>query len=248
VRLKLIACEILYREVCAVAARSVNQIDLQFLPKGLHDIGAAGMRERLQAEMDAADTCYEAVLLGYALCGNGLTGLAARRTPLVVPRAHDCITLFLGSRARYLDYFNSHPGVYFKTTGWIERGQDLAQLDQSAIRKKLGIGQSYEELAARYGEENARFLWEQIGDYTRHYGQYTFIEMGLEPDDRFERLAREQAAERGWKFEKVRGDLSLLQRLVDGPWDEKDFLRVPPGWRVAVTYDDGIVQAERIPS
>jgi len=249
VRLKLIACEIFYREMCAAAARAVNQIDLEFLPKGLHDIGSAKMLAQLQATVDRVDASrYEAVLLGYALCGNGLAGLCARSLPLILPRAHDCITLFLGSKERYLDYFNSHPGVYFKTTGWIERGQDLAQLDQAAIRRKTGIGQSYEERAARYGEENARFLWEQIGDYTRHYGQYTFIEMGIEPDDRFERLAREQAAERGWKFEKVQGDMALIQRLVDGAWDEKDFLAVPPGWRVAVTYDDGIVQAERIPS
>jgi hypothetical protein len=70
--------------------------------------------------------------------------------------------------------------------------------------------------------------------------------MGVEPDGRFERWAREQAAERGWKFEKLQGDMSLLQRLVDGPWDEADFLTVPPGGRVAVTYDDAIIQAERI--
>jgi hypothetical protein len=210
-------------------------------------MGAAPMLERLQAEVDAVEAVrYEAVLLGYALCGNGLAGLRARQTPLVIPRAHDCITLFLGSRQRYLDYFSSHPGVYFKTTGWLERGMDLAQLGQSAISHKMGIGQSYEELVARYGEENAKYLYEQIGDYTRNYGQYTYIEMGVEPDGRFERWAREQAAERGWKFEKLQGDMSLLQRLVDGPWDEADFLTVPPGGRVAVTYDDAIIQAERI--
>ncbi len=244
-RLKLIACEIFYREMCAAAARSVNQIDLEFLPKGLHDIGSAEMVARLQACVDQVESPrYEAVLLGYALCGTGLAGLAARERPLVLPRAHDCITLFLGSKERYLEYFNSHPGVYFKTTGWIERGSDVAQLDQTIIRKKMGIGQSYEELAARYGEDNAKFLWEQIGDYTRNYGQYTFIEMGVEPDDRFERTAREQAGERGWKFEKVQGDMGLIQRLVDGPWEDGEFLVVPPGARVTVTYDERIVEAE----
>ena len=78
----------------------------------------------------------------------------------------------------------------------------------------------------------------------RSYRQLTFIEIGVEPDDRFERHARDEAARRGWQFEKVQGDLSLIQRLVDGVWDEKEFLVVPPGWRVVARYDDDIIGAE----
>ena len=130
-RLKLIACEIMYRELCAAVARSVNLVDVEFLPKGLHDIGQAGMSGRLADVLAGVDeTRYEAVLLGYGLCSNGLVGLAARSIPLVVPRAHDCITLFLGSKERYLEYFQDHPGVYFKTSGWIERGVGLHQGDR----------------------------------------------------------------------------------------------------------------------
>ena len=76
-----------------------NQVDIEFLPKGLHDIGQAGMSARLSEVLAAVDeTKYEAVLLGYGLCSNGLVGLTARSIPLVVPRAHDCITLFLGEQ------------------------------------------------------------------------------------------------------------------------------------------------------
>src|ERR1051326_7872623 len=111
-RLKLISCEVFYREMCAAIARSPHVVDIAFLPKGLHDMGAKGMRERVQAALDQVDeTHYDAVLFGYGLCNNGLAGLTARTIPLVVPRAHDCITLFLGCRQRYLDYFNTHPGV-----------------------------------------------------------------------------------------------------------------------------------------
>jgi hypothetical protein len=78
----------------------------------------------------------------------------------------------------------------------------------------------------------------------KHYRQVTFIEMGVEPDASFERRAREEAAGRNWKFEKVAGDLAMIQRLVDGIWDEREFLVVPPGRRVGAKYDEGIITAE----
>jgi len=246
VRLKLIACEILCREFCAAVARSTNQVDLEFLPKGLHDIGQAGMSARLKEALDRVDESrYDAVALGYALCSNGLVGLAARSLPLVLPRAHDCITLFLGSKERYLDYFQKNPGVYFKTSGWIERGDGLAQLSRDSIAVQAGMTQTYEELLAKYGEDNARFLYEQLCNMTRNYSRLAFIEMGIEPDDRFERHTRQEAAERGWQFEKLTGDMTLIQRLLDGPWDEDRFLVVPPGCRVAASFDDDIIKADK---
>lgn len=127
-RLKLISCEVLYREMCFAIARSPHQVDVEFLPKGLHDLGSEPMRRRLQECVDRVDAQFEAVLMGYALCGNGLVGLCARAVPIVIPRAHDCIALLMGSRQRYQAYFDENPGVYFRSTGWLERGGNLEQV------------------------------------------------------------------------------------------------------------------------
>jgi hypothetical protein len=238
-----LACEIFFRELCAAAARSVNRIDPEFLPKGLHDLGHERMRQRLGEVLARVDaSAYDAVVLGYGLCNNGVVGLTAGPTALVIPRAHDCITLFLGSKQRYLDYFYAHPGVYFKTSGWIERGEDLAQYGPDSIERRSGLIQSYEELVAKYGEDNARYLQEQLG-LTRNYSRLTYIEMGVEPDDRFERHTRELADQRGWQFERLQGDMRLIQALLDGRWDEEDFLVVPPGHRIEASFDDSIVKA-----
>ena len=105
--------------------------------------------------------------------------------------------------------------------------------------------QTYDELVAKYGEDNAKFLYEQLCNMTRNYSGLTFIEMGIEPDDRFERQARQQAAERGWKFEKLAGDMTLVRQLVDGPWDDERFLVVPPGGRVAASFDEKIIKVEK---
>jgi hypothetical protein len=244
-RLKLIGCEVLYRELCLAASRSRNQVDIEFLPKGLHDLGASGMSRQLREALARVDQDrYEAILLGYGLCNNGLVGLAADRIPLVLPRAHDCITLFLGSRERYEAYFHQNPGTYFLTSGWIERGNQVGIASQLSIPHLTGMTSSYPELVAKYGEDNASFLYRELCDTTRNYRQVTLIEMGVEPDDRFERKAREEAGQRRWNFEKVAGDLRLLTLLVDGPWDAGDFLVVPAGHSIRPSYDEQIVTLE----
>jgi len=247
VRLIAITCEILYREMCLAVARSRNIVDLVFLPKGLHDIGQEKMSARLADAIAQVDTSrYEAICLGYALCNNGIVGLTAPQIPLVVPRAHDCITLFLGSHRRYLEYFNANPGVYFQTPGWIERGEDLSQHGPDSIVRKMGLLQTYEEWVAKYGEENARYLQEQLGELTRNYGKLTYIRTHTGCDDRFEEIARQKASQRGWKFEVLEGDLRLIQALVDGEWNESEFLVVPPGGRIAPSFDDNIIRPEML--
>jgi hypothetical protein len=242
-RLKLISCEILYREVCAAVAGSKHVVDVEFLPKALHDIGAETMRGRLQEVIDRVDgPAYSAILLGYALCGLGAVGLRAPAVPLVIPRAHDCITLFLGSKEWYLEYFQDHPGTYFRTTGWLERGDDQTQpAGELSIHDRLLGGRSREELVAKYGEDNAAYLWEQLGDYTRNYRRLTYIETGIEPDKSFETSAEEEAHRRGWAYEKIRGDLRLVRSLVDGAWPDSEFLVVPPRRAVVATNDDMII-------
>ncbi|MCF7847440.1 MAG: DUF1638 domain-containing protein [Kiritimatiellales bacterium] len=242
---KLISCEIFFREMEFLLEQSPHEIDVEFMQKGLHDIPTAEMRARIQDQVDAAsEENHDAILLGYGLCNNGLDGVLARNVQLVLPRAHDCITLFFGSRQRYQEYFFSHPGTYFLTTGWIERNKIAEELKQLSIPNQTGMDMTYEELVEKYGEDNAQFLWKELCYTERNYSQITFIEMGVEPDGSFEQTAREEAVSKHWKFSKVPGDLSLIRRLLNGDWDEEDFLVVPPHHRIAANHTEAIVAAE----
>ena len=252
-RYKLIACEILFRELSYVAARSPHRVDVEFLAKGLHDIGRPNMFAELNRVLETVDpTVYDAVLLGYALCNGGVVGLEPRgNVPLIIPRAHDCITLFLGDKQRYEDYFFAKPGTYFKTMGWIERGDHLAQYTQTTNHAsqrgvadgKTGQMLSYEQMVERYGEENAKYIWEQLVGMP-HYKRMTYIEMGIEPDDHFEQTARREADERGWEFEKLPGHLRLFENLVNGQWHPDDFLIVQPGQKIDFDYTGQIFRAD----
>jgi hypothetical protein len=244
-RLTLISCEVFTRELCETAARSPHQVDLVFLPKGLHDIGCSGMRERLQAAVDRVDeSLCDMILLGYGLCNNGIAGLAARGLPLVVPRAHDCMTLFFGSRERYEEHFRQNPGTYFLTTGWIERGEATGDLRQLSIQHANGMDLTYKELVEKYGEDNAQFLYDQLCDQTKHYRRLTFITMGLEPDGSFLAEAQKRAAEKGLEFTTEQGNLRLIHALVSGPWSDEEFLTVHPGERIVTDFDGALIRAE----
>ena len=239
-RLRIVACEIFFRELCSLAARSPRTVDVEFLPKGLHDRGGDVMRGRLQAAIDATDpTKHDTVALAYGLCNNGLVGLEARSVPLVLLRAHDCITAFLGSRDRYARHFEERPGTYFETTGWLERGVDGGPYGLPS--QTGGLGFDLAVLAEKYGEDNARYIRDTM---TRHYRRLAFIRMGVEPDSSFEDRTRELAVERGWEFEALDGDLGLLRRLVDGPWDLADFLVLQPGQRAAATLGGEVIVVE----
>jgi hypothetical protein len=239
-RLLLIGCEVLLRELCDAVVHSPHLVDIQFMPKGLHDLGGPEVRRRIQEAIDAADEArYDAIVLGYALCGNGLSGIQARGVQLVLPRAHDCITLLLGSRARFQEHFTANPGTYYRSVGWIERG--------AAIQQQLtGMGfhrTSLESLIERYGESNGRYLYEEYRRYEQAYTKLTYIDNGLAPDETFLERARAEAQEKGWSFETVTGELTIFRRLLAGEWND-DFLIVFPGQQTAATYGEDIIKID----
>jgi len=98
----------------------MNTIDPMFTPKGTHE-KPDNLRELIQNGIEEADKagCYDAVLLGYGLCGNATNGITAGSIPLVIPRAHDCCTLFLGSKGKFIEYFGENPSLEWSSSGYM---------------------------------------------------------------------------------------------------------------------------------
>lgn len=244
-RLHLIACEVFQRELMQAAAASEHQVDVAFAPKDLHNRGGTAMAQELQRLVDAVPAGVDAVLLGWALCSNGLVGLRARAAPLVAYRADDCIACLLGSRARYRTEFDAEPGTYWQSAGWIERsppdgGQTLAPVGGG---EPDPADPRWLALVGRYGAENARFLWDELSAQTAHYTRLAYIDTGVGPQAALQAEARRRAAARGWRFQAMRGDPAWIAALVGGAWDAERFLVVPPGHRVEARYDGSLVGA-----
>ena len=239
-KLYCLACEVLARPLYLSAARSAHIVDIQLIQRGLHN-QPAKLRNVLQAAVDAASQkAYDTIALGYGLCGQATAGLVARNLPLVIPKAHDCITLFLGSRARYQEQFDQFPGTYWYAQDYIERD------DGSGASLALGSGldtnadQIYAEYVEKYGQDNADYLMEVMGAWKQHYQRAAYIDLGVGDGSAVEAKAQEQAARRGWSFDRVAGDMVLLRRLLEGDWG-KDFLILQPGQKLVMTYDDEVI-------
>lgn len=239
-RIQLIGCEILTRELARAAADSSATVDLVFLPKALHDLGPRMMRERLQQAIDAADPMrHDVVVLGYALCGTGLAGLRAGRLPLVAPRAHDCISLLLGSARRYEQLVTEEPGTYFRSRGWVERAADLTP----AGLRETGVGMSLADLIAKYGEDNGFYLYREFTRYQQNYKRLVYIRTSA-GETRAEQKARDEAESKGWRFEPVTGDPGWFRRLAAGEWNDlADFVVAQPGQCFEARYDGAIFAA-----
>jgi|CZKI01.1.fsa_nt_gi hypothetical protein len=231
----LIACRVLEAEIAALAQGATHIVRREFFDIGLHD-QPSRLRSLLAGAIGRAedDPAVQQVVLGYGLCGLALTDLAPRRCPLVVPRAHDCITLYLGSKERYAAQMRDEPGTYWYSPGW-NRAQRVPGPEREA---KLRA-----EYAAKFGAEEAEALLELEREAFAQHTTAGYTDLGLPGDDKDRRYAERCAGALGWRFQRHAGDATLLRDLLRGPWDSERFLVVRPGERIAHAADASIVKA-----
>ncbi|MDR0450218.1 MAG: DUF1638 domain-containing protein [Treponema sp.] len=237
--IKVIACEVIKKELDILLTKNrKNKITVCYLTKELHQYGKERMASDIQKAIDETQSAeFNAIALVYGLCNYGIRDLHGE-LPIVVPRAHDCITLFMGSKERYREYTQKTNGAYFIAgTFGFDSGNSL---DYSKVIQEKRL-----EFAEKYGEENADYLMETIGDPLKNYSRITFISNDLGNTDEIKEKARAIAESREWAFEVYPGNLSLIEKLLDGEWAENDYLILKPGEKIAPSYDEGIITAAK---
>lgn len=60
-------------------------------------------------------------------------------------------------------------------------------------------------------------------------------------------FAKSTTITRSWKLREVNDDLRLLRMMVDGTWNEEEFLILKPGERIAPDYTGLKLRAEPDP-
>ena len=208
--------------MCASGCKNI--IDIVLMPQGLHDtpdILRSEVQKELDKTTDPAGKPYDAILLGYCLCSNGITGLHSD-IPIVVARGHDCMTLLLGSRHKYQDYFDTHKGIYWYSIGWVEQCS-------RPMPGKERFDTILAEYTEKYGQDNAQYLMEMEQTWIKEYKRAVFIDWNLPGTEQAKRYTKECTDYLGWEYDEITGSDKLMRQLIEGDWNDEDFLVVQPG-------------------
>ncbi len=239
-RLVVIACPSLLPDLELLAAESDASIAFHHLERGLHEQSGEPLRRALQGAIDQTTDC-DAIVIAYGLCNRSLVGIEARTLPVVIPRAHDCIGILLGSSKRYLNEVRKWPGTYFQSAGWLKNARDARQ-PEFTFGPNSNV--TRDRLVDHYGEEAADYLMEQFEGFTRHYRRLAYIAMPVDAAQGWEAEARDIATKRNWTYDRLDGDPGWLTRLLNGVWDEAEFLTLKPGEKVRLAADERLIAAE----
>ena len=241
-KLKLIACKALTRELSYLSAKSEHNIDITYMRQGYHQSPEV-MRKALQKEIDdieGGEDChtnengynpsrismhvkedFDAILIGYGICSNGTLGLHSSKYKIVIPKCHDCISLFLGSNEKYKEYFEKYNGCFWYTASWIESSN---MPSEKCNQREL---EYYNEMG--FDEETIKYLLEEYHSWEKGYKYAGYINMPIYDNEKFRQFTKDAAKHLGWEYVEIDGELTYLEKLLSGDWTEEDFIIIEPG-------------------
>jgi len=212
----VIACQV-FLEMFERFARPGMIQKFIYLDYGLHKVP----RKLNQAVQEALDGLPEPslVILGYGLCGNGLSGIRAGQHTLLIARADDCIAIFLGSYERYQREFKSESATYYLTKGWLESGSNPLK--------------EYQEYVQKYGLAKANWL---IDSLYHNYKRLVLVAHTQEDLVAYRGRAQQVAkfCERwGMHYEEILGSSEYFEHLIQAALAsesaDENFILVSPG-------------------
>lgn len=212
----VLACNTIRDEFEKAVEETGCRHGFRWVESGLH-LKPESLRKRLQEELDCL-AVSDRVLLGFGFCGNAVVGLVSRDYELIIPRVDDCISLLLGSKENR-ERCCSSGGVYFLTKGWLEG--------------ESNIWSEYQAVLARFGPKNTERIYKRM---LAHYQYLGLIDTGAYELDIMLPQVKEIAATLNLETLVLPGSDLYLKKFLSGPWNEGDFVVVPPNTMIELLH------------
>jgi len=205
----IIACRAIEDELNLVLKENKLNFPVIYMEAGLHKYPEK-LKSVVQETIDKIDN-VDYILLGYGLCGNGLTGLSSQKATLILPQHDDCVGIFLGSGERYRANLGSEMGAFFLTQGMMRYFNPKKEF--------------YDDVALKLGAEKAQRYSKIL---LKNYKRFAMVETGAYDAEALFVEIKKQAEFFNMGTHRIPGTLEVLRNFVNGKWDE-NFQVVPPG-------------------
>ena len=208
----IVSCRALSMEFEHIQEQTGIVRPIVYVDRGLHNFPDR-LRAAVQEKLDSLED-VDRVLMGYANCGNAISGVVSRDFELIIPRVDDCVSILFNSMEARIAYSKEHASM-FMTEGWMDAEHSIVA--------------EYEQCVEDYGEEEAAEITEMM---YAHYRTMTYLDTGLYDIEALKRKVRVicDIAELADRVEPV--ELTYLEQLVAGPWPDDRFIRIPPNTEV----------------
>ena len=229
----LLSCDVFSEEIEQLFGKDPPWRAIKYMEMGLHD-----HPPKLRAAVEEAieklesDPEVETVVLAYGRCGNGLVGVRAGRCRLILPQAHDCVSILLGGKEQHDAVLKENPGTYFYSPGWV-RGKRVPGPDREAYLRGL-YRERYED-----DEDMIDDLVEADRETFEHHNCAAYVSVIDRP--KADQYCQDCACHLGWSFKRLKGDPSFLQDLVRGQWGSERFLELEPGQSVGADANGNLI-------
>lgn len=210
----VLACETVIAEMLPLLPEGM---DTQVFDFGLH-VNPEKLHHIIQEAINQVNGQYETILLGYGLCSQAMIGIQANGCTLILPRVDDCISIFLGSKEKYLAQLENEPGTYYLTKGWIEVG-DTPFSEYDRVRESYSL------------ETADRICKLMLANYKR----LALINTGQYEMEQYRKYSQQQAEKFNLRYEEIPGSEVLVKKLLFGPWDDSFVIKKPGE---VISYED----------
>ncbi|MBM3709132.1 MAG: DUF1638 domain-containing protein [Actinobacteria bacterium] len=235
-----IVCDVMKSDFKRITeSKNIDNLDFIFMEQQLHNTPDI-MRKRLQEEIDKIGNNYRNIILGYGLCSNGVAGLTSKEHGIIIPKVDDCISLFLGSREKYIEQFKKDPATYYLCKGWIEYGGDpyrgylLWTGKEDRIPAEWLRGKERYSLR-KYDEKTARIL---VAELLKNYKRIVLIN-----NNDIEQIHRKyvndminflnEVLDRQIILEEIEGSSEYIEKLANCDREtDNNFVRIKPGEKI----------------